>query len=659
MRPRLPHPTPTAAPRPRGALPAPRRAAALLTAALVGCGGAPPPDAGTAREPAPSPWGDEARRGVADPGLAAVLDDHWEWSMREWPLWATRLGDRRHDDRLADRSPEGFARRAAARRRFRDALLALGSGRGDLGADAETHRLLLGELEAEVAAEVCRFETWNVSARGNAVSRANRLPELHAIPTPADGANLLARYRAVPGDVDVEIANLRRGLADGRTATRETLRRLHAMVAAQRDEPLEDWALLDPADAPLDGWPDGDRRGFREDLRRVVDGEIRPAIARYAAFLRDTLLPAARSDERPGLASLPGGDACYAAMRRVHLAIESTPEALHALGQRELAKTDAAMAELGARLFGAPDLPATLARLRSDPALHFDDADAIEAKATEALARARAAIPGLFGTLPRADCVVSRVPAFEAPFTTIAYYRPPTPDGSNPGQYFVNVHAPETRPRYGMEALTFHESIPGHHLQIALAQERDDLPLFRRHGGATTLVEGWALYAERLADELGLYSGDLDRLGMYSYRAWRAARLVVDTGIHAMGWDRERAVRTMLQHTALAEANVRNEVDRYVATPGQALAYMVGALEIASLRREAEAALGDGFALPEFHDVVLGAGAVTLPVLQGRVRRWIAGQSPPGPDDGAGGGASPRASSAGASGGGGGIVGVP
>ena len=218
------------------------------------------------------------------------------------------------------------------------------------------------------------------------------------------------------------------------------------------------------------------------------------------------------------------------------------------------------------------------------------------------------------------------IPAHEAPYTTVAYYREPSADGARSGVYFVNTHAPETRTRYEAEALAFHEAIPGHHLQIALAQELEDVPAFRRFQGSTAFVEGWALYAERLAGELGLYSGDLDRLGMLSFDAWRASRLVVDTGIHAFGWSRERAVRYMLDHTLLARNNVENEVDRYIAWPGQALAYKIGQREIRRLRERARSAMGGDFTLADFHDRVLDDGAVTLSLLRRDIEGWIASE---------------------------------
>ncbi|HET9990211.1 MAG TPA: DUF885 domain-containing protein, partial [Kofleriaceae bacterium] len=245
------------------------------------------------------------------------------------------------------------------------------------------------------------------------------------------------------------------------------------------------------------------------------------------------------------------------------------------------------------------------------------------AAAQAALDRAKAAIPRYFSTLPKADCIMRETPPYEAPFSTVAYYRQPHYDGSKPGEYFVNTYKPETRARFELEALTWHESIPGHHLQIAIAQELGALPAFRKLDGSTSYVEGWALYTERLADEMGLYTSDLDRLGKLSFDAWRASRLVVDTGIHALGWTRAQAEAFMREHTALTEINISNEVDRYIGWPGQALAYKVGQLEILRLRAHAEATLGAKFDLKAFHAVVLGAGAVTLPVLADRVQAWI------------------------------------
>ena len=350
--------------------------------------------------------------------------------------------------------------------------------------------------------------------------------------------------------------------------------------------------------------------------------ELAPAFAALRATLAQEILPRARRDHE-GLTGLPEGAACYRSQIVAHLALARSPEELHRVGLAEIARTDRALAALGSSALGTRDLASTLARLRADESLAFASAPELVAAAEGALARAKAAMPRFFGVLPKAECVVREIPPHEAPYTTTAYYRQPHLDGKKPGEYFVNTFEPRSRPRYELEALTWHESIPGHHLQIAIARELGELPAFRRLDGSTAFVEGWGLYAERLAEDMGLYSSDLDRLGAVSYDAWRASRLVVDTGIHHLGWSRAQAEAFMQAHTALSLANISNEVDRYISWPGQALAYKIGQLEILRLRARAEAALGAAFSLPSFHDVVLGAGAVTLPVLAERVEAWI------------------------------------
>jgi uncharacterized protein (DUF885 family) len=294
---------------------------------------------------------------------------------------------------------------------------------------------------------------------------------------------------------------------------------------------------------------------------------------------------------------------------------------------REIERTDRDLVELGGRVLGTTDLATVQAALRSDPALHFSTSDEIFAAAVATLERARQALPAAFGRLPRATCVVMEIPPHEARHTTIAYYVWPATDGSRPGRYYVNTSDPLSRPRYDAETLAYHESVPGHHLQIAIAQELEQLPAFRRMLGPTAYSEGWALYAEVVAQEMGLLTGDLDRLGRISSQAWRAARLVVDTGMHAFGWTRQQAIDFLSEHTALAGNNIVNEVDRYIVWPGQALAYLTGQQEILRLRHEARVAVGDRFELRSFHDAILGAGAVSLGTLSELVARYVAERS--------------------------------
>lgn len=589
----------------------------LLLLYVLACARPPlPPPEPPLTTAAPPP--DDAVAGVSDPALRTLLADHWEDLMQRYPRWATRLGDHRHDDRLGDPGPAAVA----AAREARDGFLrrARGLDRAGLGAaDALTLDLFVEELETDAALDICHLEQWGLSPRANPVVDLNELVEGHPLRTPADGRTLVARYRGMPAWVDAATENLRLGIAAGRTPDATSAALVLEMVRAQLDRPESDWDLA-RVEPPGD-WPEADRAALRRDLLDALPAH-RAALTRYAAFLADELLPHARPEARAGARFLPDGEACYAALVRRETSLPLDPAAIHRTGLDELARIHAEMRELGERLFGITDRAALFERLRADPALRFGTRGEVEAKAAEALGRAKAAMPRFFGRLPVADCVVKPIPDYEAPYTYVAYYRQPVP-GEAPGEYRINSWAPETRPRFEAEVLAFHESIPGHHLQIAIAQELPATPAFRRHLGTTAYVEGWALYTERLAEEMGLYTGDLDRMGMLSFDAWRASRLVVDTGIHAYGWTRAEAEAFMLAHTPLAANNVRNEVDRYVTWPGQAVAYKVGQLEMWRLRREAEARLGARFDLPGFHDAVLAEGAVTLPVLRRNVEAWV------------------------------------
>jgi uncharacterized protein (DUF885 family) len=492
-----------------------------------------------------------------------------------------------------------------------------------LGAeDALNQRLLRHQLETEHAVEVHRGWEWTLNPRDNPVVLLGFLPELRPLETDEDASSLLMRYRSMGDLVDGEVASLRIGVARRRFANAESTRRLVEMVRTELAKPTGEWTAV--ARIAIADGAAIDREALARDAKATLDDSFRPALERYVAFIEDEIRPRARGGDDVGLTGVDGGEAFYEAVIRHQTSLELSAEEIHRIGLDALESIHEEFRELGERALGTRDIPAVFERLRTDPALLFDTAEAIETKAESALAAARDAIPRWFGHLPNAECVVKRIPEHEAPFTTVAYYRPGTPDGSQPGEYRVNVHAPETRPRHEAEVLAFHESIPGHHLQIAIGQELPEMPAFRRYAHFTAYIEGWALYTERLADEMGLYSGDLDRLGMLSFDAWRASRLVVDTGIHAMGWSRERAVEFMAEWTPLARNNIDNEVDRYIVWPGQALSYKIGQIEMWRLRREAEATLGERFDVRAFHDVVLTGGALPLPELRRRVEAWAA-----------------------------------
>lgn len=598
------------------------RHALALFALLGACGIKAPPLAIAEVDVVQSELNADAVAGVSDPALRGLLHRHWEAVMARSPRWATRLGDHRFDAQLGDPSPQAREAWEAAQRQFlADAKALDASALGER--DAVTHALFVEKLERDVDEQVCGFHRWSVSPRINPYVGLSDLPMILPVDSEERAANQLSRYRQIPAVVDAEIADLRGGLAEGLVANAASVQLVVDQVGAEIDKPLEVWPLWDVVtEAHLP--PDRAER-FAADVTAVLSEEVRPAFERYVAFLRDEVLPEARPQGREGLGALPDGPACYEVLVRKYTTLPAaTAEDRHQAGLEALRGIHGEFRELGEKVFGTDDLATIFAHLRTDEALFFQTEQQIEDKARSSLARAEAAMGDWFGRTPQRECIVERTPDHEAPYTTIAYYRQPTPE--KPGRYTINTYKPATRPRHEAEVLAYHESIPGHHLQIAIAQELPELPAFRRHEGMTAFVEGWALYAERLSDEMGLYTSDTDRLGMLSFDAWRASRLVVDTGVHAKGWSREQAAAFMVENTPLAENNIRNEVDRYISWPGQALAYKTGQIEIWRLRRDAEARLGERFDIKAFHDVVLGGGAVSLPVLGERVEAWVAAQ---------------------------------
>jgi len=587
------------------------RALALLPLLLLGACAAPD-------GPAAQPW-PEAAGDVADPELAALARDVWAALMDADPIEAGALGDEAALARVPDVSAEGRAAHAERLEALLERQRAIRPER--LDADDRVTWAMAGEVvTGELVAHEARLWDVSVSPRRAPHVWLFNLAGDQPVATPREREALLERWSGFAGLVDATIGNLRAGLARGRVANETSIRLTLDQLGRILEQPVEAWPLAD-LDLP-GGLSPAEARLFEADVVAIVRDELRPAFVRYRDLLRDELLPAARSDEAPGLSSLPGGARTYARLIRMYTSLDATADELHAFGLQEVARIRGEMSVLGSSLFGIPDVGALQEKLRTDPELHFSTRDEVELAAVRALARARRAMGAWFGRLPEAPCEVVRIGEHEERETTIAYYRGPTAE--LPGRYFINTYAPHTRPRYDAEVLAYHEAIPGHHLQIAIAQELEGVPLFQRHAGSTAFVEGWALYSERLSDEMGLYSSDLDRLGMLSFDAWRACRLVVDTGLHAFGWSRARAIDYLHENTLLSLENVRNEVDRYITTPAQALAYKSGQREILALRAQAEAALGDAFAIEDFHDVVLGHGAVTLPVLRDAIERWIA-----------------------------------
>ncbi|HEX7146933.1 MAG TPA: DUF885 domain-containing protein [Actinomycetota bacterium] len=542
--------------------------------------------------------------------LAELAEDYFTTIMDASPFDATVVGVRGWDAEAPDLSEAADDRTG---RRLADLERRLaGVDPAQLGPQDRITRAMLARGLADRRAELAaRWPELTVSATMSGIQTAvlGLVPKV-TLATGEQAKDYLERCAKLGGCLDQAGDRLRAGLAAGRTppalGVRAAVRQLDTYLAG----PVGDDPLLTPT--PPAG---ADGTGWHDRLAEAVASSVRPAMARYRDLLAGEVAERARPDDRCGLAHVPGGEAVYLAAVAQHTTTDRDPAELHQLGLDLVAALAEEYRALGERVLGTADMDQVLDRLRHDPALRFGSAAEILQSGRDALDRAVAALPAIVGRVPRAPCRVDEMSAYEAKDAVLGYYQPPAADGSHPGVHWLNTSAPGTRTRYEYEALAFHESVPGHHLQFALAQELEELPRFRRFGYVTAFSEGWALYTERLADELGLYSGDLERFGMLSFDSWRACRLVVDTGLHQLGWSRDQAVGYMLANSALTRTNIENEVDRYVAMPGQALAYMVGRLELVRLRERAQARLGDRFDLRAYHDLVLGTGGVPLSVL--------------------------------------------
>jgi uncharacterized protein (DUF885 family) len=557
------------------------------------------------------------REAAMDTELARIANDYFRRWMVADPFTATEFGVPGHDAEVPDPSRE--AEDAYAAELDRLATRARAVDPATLDPDERVTRSMLlrtiGDQRAELAARLSEVAvtatTTGVQTRLFAVIPRAPLSDAER------ARGYLERCRKLGDYLDGVLERYRQAKAEGRfppaRGVRQTIAQLDDYLASDlREDPL--LRPAPPAEVDADAW--------RREAAEIVTTVVRPALDRYRAALADELLPVGRDDDHVGVCHLAGGADGYAAALRTHTTTDLTPEQIHQTGLELLDGLGQELADLGGRVLGTSEVPEILERLRTDASLRFRGADEILGAAHDALRRAEEALPDAFRDYDLAPCVVEPIDPVEAKDSVLGYYLPATADGTRPGIYNVNTYAPQTRPRFEYEALTFHESVPGHHLQFALAQRLSGIPEFRRFAYVTAYCEGWALYTERLCDELGLYSGDLDRFGMLSFDAWRAARLVVDTGMHYFGWSRDRAVALMRDGTALSQSNIDNEVDRYIAWPGQATAYMVGRLHIRALRERARERLGPSFDLKTFHDTVLTSGPVPLDTLDDLVDAW-------------------------------------
>lgn len=551
--------------------------------------------------------------------LHELFQDEWEYGLVEDPTYASWLGDSRFNDRWQDVSSAAIARRID---HFQTVLKRLDGF--DVGQLNQTDRISLQLFRRKYQNTVDEYPFgWHLvplDQRGG-IQDESSLADAMSFETVKDFEDWIARLNTFPAYMDQTLELMRVGVERKIVHAKIVMQRLPAQIERQIvDDPTKSLCYKPFRNMP-DGISSAEQKRLRQAGRDAITRSVVPAYRRMLVFFQTVYLPACY--EKPGVWQFPDGKKFYAHRCRVFTTTDMTPQEIHDTGQREVKRIRGEMKKIIQQVKFDGSFDEFLDHLRTDPKFYYDNPNDLLAAYREVCMRINPRLVSQFKRLPRLPYGVESIPPHIAPDTTTAYYRPPSADGLRAGTYFVNLYRPEVRPKYEIEVLSVHEAVPGHHLQIALAQEIEGLPLFRRYGGYTAFIEGWALYSESLGGDLGLYTDPYSKFGQLTYEMWRAVRLVVDTGIHAFGWSRQEAIDFFTANTAKTPLDIENEIDRYIAWPGQALAYKIGELKITELRRRAETKLGDDFDVRDFHATILGQGAVTLDVLERIVDEWI------------------------------------
>jgi len=555
--------------------------------------------------------------------LEAVVKKYWEWRLREFPEFSTWTGDNRYNHKFTDLSLEAIERRQSDERHMLEQVKNIDPS-GLSGQDVLSHALLLWDLSLAVSAQQFPPVMLLTQISGPQLMFP-QLVSVTSFQTLTDYNNYCARLAAFPVYLEQAAGLLRHGIELGWVQPNGPLSGVPGQINGQIVSDIEKSPLYTPFLRMPDTVTEKERHRMKSEANKLITDLVFPAMNRFRDFITDIYMPA--GDRSPGVSALPNGEAYYAHCVREYTTTDLQVSEIHNTGVREVERIRVLMHGVIRETGFKGSLQEFVDFLRTDPQFYFSKSEDLVVAYRDIAKRADAELPALFSELPRLPYGVRTFPDFEAPNQVTAMYYPGAADGSRAGYFMVNTYRPDIRPKYEMETLTLHEAVPGHHLQIARAQELRHLPDFRRNGSYTAFIEGWALYAESLGRQMGFYSDPYARFGQLMYEMWRACRLVVDTGIHSLGWSRQRSIDYIRENTAKTEQEIAVEVDRYIVLPGQALAYKVGELAIRELRASAEKMLGKSFDIRTFHNALLDNGPLPLSILKNQMEEWIKGQA--------------------------------
>lgn len=560
----------------------------------------------------------------ADEQLTQLLDNHWQGFMEDFPEFASYLGTGTdaHNIRWTNNSLDAIEQRYQADLALRDRLAAIDRA---MLSEGQQVNYDLFQWQLNMAIEEFQFKTYLIPVtQRDGVQALDDFANFVPMASVNDYRNWLTRLERLPELIDQTQALMEKGIEEGIMPAADTMARVTGQLEKLLVEDATKSSFYTPFAVLPENFSESDKQALQAEATAIISEQLVPRYRDFTTFFTQQYLPNCKQEH--GLWARTNGKPLYEYLVRYFTTTDMSPEAIHQLGLKEVARNRAEMDKVIAEVEFDGTFEEFITFLRTDPQFYYDTPEALFEGYLAVSKRLDPELTKLFGKLPRAPYGLKAIPDNVAPQTTTAYYNGPSADGLRPGYYYVNLYQPETRPKYEMEVLSVHEAVPGHHLQIALQMELGELPMFRRFLGFTVFIEGWGLYSERLGYDMGLYTDPYSRFGQLTYDMWRSVRLVVDTGIHYMGWTRQEAIDYFKANAAKSEDDIVNEIDRYITNPGQALAYKIGQLKMLELRKKAKKQLGEKFDIRAFHDTMLGSGSLPLNVLEANIDAWIASQ---------------------------------